>query len=119
MSKILVEQFTEKPYTKKDGTSGTIYKCSGYINESDAHFDMYVRPQVNKDFEGEVKETSFGTMVTVPRTGGRSFGKSPEEREDIKKQVALKAAVELVSAGKIELEHLSAYADKCLEWLKK
>lgn len=69
--------------------------------------------------EEKKKPVSEGThLVDAPPSQAEKV-KEPNYRNPVNRSVAVSYAKDLVTAGKIELKELSAYADKFLQYIEK
>lgn len=67
------------------------------------------------DVKAEVKPTAYAGRSPTPAS---RYKADPDKTDSIERQVALKCAVELVVAGKIEPEKVLSYSETVYRWLK-
>jgi hypothetical protein len=68
-------------------------------------------PADNPSWPGKIKEVQ-------PETAPQAAAEREQREQHIAKAVALKAAVDLVAAGKVDISLILQTADKFLTWLK-
>lgn len=97
MAKILVQKFTPK----QTNNGKTKYACIGTIDGEIDQFDMWNQPELNKEFDGNVKDDpKWGKTVLTGQGGGggarTGYANDPETRMEIIRQNALTNAVNYV-----------------------
>ena len=100
MPKINVQKFSEK----QTNSGKTKYQCLGTIDGELDSFDMFTKPTLNTEFDGDVKDDpKWGKTVFISgaggsRGGGASRFNDPETRGEIIRQNALTNAVAFCAA---------------------
>ena len=128
-----------KTYNKRDGSGvGYIYNIAGEDQKSYTTFsktiaDIFEQAGTERKIKFSVKVqgnyTNYNIIDVADEKGefqekGKSYGGSrqakadPAKTESIERQVAAKETVNLVNAGKAELEDFEAVADRIFNWIK-
>jgi hypothetical protein len=93
-----------KELQKKDG-SGT-FPISQILTEDDEVGDVFGKPEVGDELEGDWKDTKYGKQFEKASSGkkGGFSGRSEEERTEIIRQNALGHAIKTFEISKTPLE---------------
>ncbi len=119
---------------KKEFTSqyGTLYTFEVKLDNGDSGLYNSKTKEQSKfvvgtevEYEIETKSNDRGSWnvikpVAAQKSFGGGFGKSaPKNENSIIAQSSIKASVELICAGKVEVKDLFATAEKIMNWVKE